>query len=97
MRRLKMPKQSPNLNAYAESFVRPIKRECLNRMVLFGKRHVRHAIDQYVEHYNLERPHKGLDHRQPVKPDETPTCRDGAVVCRQRLGGLLKSYQRLAA
>ena len=53
----KMPKQSPNLNAYAESWVRSIKRECLDKMILFGERHVRHVIDEYVEHYNHERPH----------------------------------------
>ena len=91
-----MPKQSPNLNAYAEAWIQNAKRECFNRMIFFGERHVRHVVEQYVEHFNLERPHKGLDHRRPVEPAEAP-CRDGPVVCRERLGGLLKSYQREAA
>ena len=94
VRCLKMPKRSPNLNAYAESFVRTIKRECLHKMILFGERHVRHVVGEYIEHYNLERPHKGLDYRRPVEPEEGPVCRDGPVHCRERLGGLLKTYFR---
>ena len=94
VRCLKMPKRSPNLNAYAESFVRTIKRECLNMMILFGERHVRHVVGEYVEHYNLERPHKGLDYHRPVEPEDSPICRDGPVHCRERLGGLLKTYFR---
>jgi putative transposase len=97
VRCLKIPKQSPNLNAYAESYVRTIKRECLNKMVLFGERHVRYVVDQYIGHYNMERPHKGLDYRPPVEPNGLPSCRDGPVLCRERLGGLLKSYYRGAA
>jgi len=97
VRCLRMPKQSPNLNAYAESWVRSIKRECLDKMILFGERHVRHVIGEYVEHYNLERPHKGLDYLRPIEPDGLPDCRDGPIRCRERLGGLLKSYYRDAA
>jgi transposase InsO family protein len=96
VRCLKMPKHSPNLNSYAESFVRTIKREALDRMVLFGERSVRHVIEQYVEHYLGERPHKGLDYRRPVEPAESPPA-EGQVVCHERLGGLLKSYYREAA
>jgi len=92
----RMPKQSPNLNAYAESFVRTIKRECLSKMILFGEKHVHHVIEQFVEHYNLERPHKGLDHRRPVEP-EVPPPQEGQIACRERLGGLLKTYFREAA
>lgn len=97
VRCLKIPKRSPNLNAYAESFVRTIKRECLDKMILFGQRHARYVIDQYVEHYNKERPHKGLGYLRPVEPDDEPPWRDGPVLCKERLGGLLKSYYRQAA
>ena len=96
VRSLKLPKRSPNLNAYAESFVFSIKRECLNKMILFGERHVRHVIEQYAEHYNTERPHQGIGNRRIGKVDESPP-RDGPVQCRQRLGGLLRSYFREAA
>ena len=96
VRCLKLPKQSPNLNAYAESFVRTIKRECLDKMILFGERHVRHVVDEYIDHYNEERPHQGIGNRLITEPEE-PVPRDGPVLCRKRLGGLLRSYHRAAA
>ena len=96
VRALKLPKQSPNLNAVAESFVRNIKHECLDKMVLFGENGVRHAVEQYVLHYLGERPHKGLDYRRPVEPDEPPPA-EGEIACHERLGGLLRSYYRKAA
>jgi transposase InsO family protein len=65
-------------------------------MFLFGEKHVRYVVEQYVEHYNLERPHKGLDYRTPVEPKESPSA-EGVVRCRKRLGGLLRSYFRQAA
>lgn len=56
---LKIPKHSPNVNAYAEAFVGTIKHECLNKMILFGEKGVRHAIDQYLEHYHLRKASQG--------------------------------------
>jgi transposase InsO family protein len=100
VRCIKMPKQSPNLNAYAERFVWSIKHECVNKLILFGERHVRHVVEQYVAHYNEDRPHKGLDYRRPAGADKPPPDQppeDSQVQCRQRLGGLLKSYYRGAA
>jgi transposase InsO family protein len=96
VRCLKTPKQSPNLNAYAESWVRSIKREALDRMILFGEKHVWHVVSEYVDHYNKERPHKGLDYRRPIEPEQPPP-QQGTVQCRSRLGGLLRSYYRDAA
>ena len=96
VRCLKMPRWSPNLNSFSESWVRAIKSECLNKMILFGEQHVRYVIEQYVEHFLTERPHKGLDYRRPVEPDVPPTT-EGEVRCHERLGGLLKSYYREAA
>ena len=66
-------------------------------VILFGEQHVRHVIDQYVEHYNQERPHKGLDYKRPMECEESPPCREGPILCRDRLGGLLKTYYRGAA
>lgn len=56
---------------------------------------MRHVVQQYVEHYNLERPHAGPSNDTPVPPEE-PMPRDGPILCHQRLGGLLKSYYRQA-
>jgi putative transposase len=96
VRTLKMPKQSPNLNAFSERFVQSIKVECLDKMILFGEKHLRYVVDQYAEqYYNNERPHQGLGNRTISQPAMLPTT--GSIRCRQRLGGLLKSYYRKAA
>ena len=91
---VKLPPRSPNLNAYAERFVRSIKSECLDRMILFGENRLRRIIDEYVEHYHRERNHQGLGNRLIVPAEGS---RDGPVRCRKRVGGLLKYYYREAA
>ena len=72
-----------------------IKTECLDKMILFGERHIRFVVSEYVKFYNSERPHQGIGNRRIGQEDEPPT--EGRVTCRQRLGGLLKSYYREAA
>ena len=54
------PYQAPNCNAHAERFVRSIKEECLSRMVIFGERNLRRALDEYMKHYHAERNHQGI-------------------------------------
>jgi transposase InsO family protein len=91
-----MPPRSPDRNAYAERFVRSIKEECLDRMILFGEKMLRQAVQQFVAHYHAERNHQGLDNRI-IAPDASVGRRDGPIECRERLGGLLKYYHRRAA
>ena len=91
---VRLPPRSPNLNAFAERFVLSIKSECLERMVFVGERHLRRAIDEYVEHYHIERPHQGLANELIY---EVPECCEGPVHRRERLGGMLSSYYREAA
>ena len=93
---VKLPPRSPNLNAYAERFVRSIKESCLERMIFFGENSLRHALREFVAHYHLERNHQGLENRLIV-PMETKAEMTGAVERRQRLGGLLNYYYRKAA
>jgi transposase InsO family protein len=79
-----IPECAPNANAYAERFVRSIKKECLDRIVPIGERHFRHVITQFADHYHRERNHQGLDNRLIAG---TPvTDRTGRVRCRRRLG-----------
>ena len=95
MQPVKLPPRSPNLNAFAEHFVRSIKHECLNRIIPIGERHLRSAIDVYVDHYNRERPHQGLGNELLTPSSESATD-DGTVVCDDRLGGLIRSRRRAA-
>jgi transposase InsO family protein len=95
--RVPLPPRSPNLNAYAERWVRSVKEECLSRLILFGEASLRHALTQYVEHFHHERNHQGKDNVllfPTVNQDSTP---EGAIRCRERLGGLLKYYECEAA
>ncbi len=93
---VRLPAKSPNLNANAERFVRTIKEECLGQLILFSERSLRHAITQYLEHYHDERPHQGIGNRPiTIRPDQLPAAE--SAECRERLGGLLRSYERRAA
>ena len=92
------PYRAPNANAYAERFVRSIKRECLGRMVLFGERGLRRALAEYAEHYNAERPHQGIENRRPMtRTRRVRPVEPSEVRARERLGGLLRGYGRRAA
>ena len=81
---------SPNLNAYAERFVRSIKDECLDRMIFVGPRSLRRAVAEYITHYHAERNHQGLENRLIVPT--TVEANDGTVHYHSRLGGTLNSY-----
>jgi transposase InsO family protein len=91
-----LPVRSPNLNAYAERFVRSIKTGCLAKIVPLGERHLRLVVSEYAEHYHLERNHQGIGNRLIERSRGQPK-KCGRVVCRERLGGVLKFYYRKAA
>jgi putative transposase len=91
-----LPARSPNLNAYAERFVRSIKESCLDQMIFFGEGSLRKAVQAFVLHDHLERDHQGLRNRL-IMPEKINSDPQGAVECRERLGGLLKYYYRAAA
>ena len=93
---IRLPPMSPNLNAYAERFVRSIKFECLNRMIFIGEASLRRAVAEYVAHYHGERNHQGLNNRLIEAGPEVGRV-TGNVNCRERLGGMLRYYYRAAA
>ena len=95
---IRLPARSPNLNSFAERWVRSVKEECLSRLILFGERSLRRALRQYVVHYHEERNHQGKENLIlfPLAT-EGARHRKAAVRCRERLGGLLKYYEREAA
>jgi transposase InsO family protein len=95
VRVVQTPFQAPNANAHAERFVRSIKSECLDRVILLGERHLRQTIREFMEHYHRERNHQGLRNEliETSPTGETSNCR---IRRRPRLGGLLNYYARAA-
>jgi transposase InsO family protein len=93
---IRLPPRSPNLNFFAEPFVRSIKEECLSRMIFFGPASLQHAVRQFMAHYHTERNHQGLENRIP-QPGSITSLPHHPVQRRQRLGGMLSYYHRAAA
>jgi transposase InsO family protein len=93
---VKLPPRSPNLNAYAERFVRTIKESCLDRVIWFGEGSLHKGIREFVAHYHGERNHQGLGNRL-ITPDACHIGNRGAIRRRERLGGTLNYYFRAAA
>jgi putative transposase len=85
--RVPLPPRSPNLNAYAERWVRSVKEECLSRVILFGEASLRHALAQYGEHFHHERNHQGKGNVLLFPPVRQDSERTGPIQCRERLGG----------
>jgi transposase InsO family protein len=93
---IKLPPQSPNLNAYAERWIRSIRSECLEHLILFGQRSLAYVVREYLAHHQQERNHQGLDNVIPF-PDERLKSKTGPITKSERLGGLLQFYYREAA
>jgi putative transposase len=93
---LALPARSPNLNAYAERWVRSVKEECLSKVILLGERSLQRALSNYVAHFHAERNHQGKGNVL-LFPRATARQREGPVRRRERLGGLLNYYHREAA
>jgi putative transposase len=90
------PVRAPQANAYAERFVRTVKTECLDWLLIVGRRHLEHVLRIYIQHYNRERPHRGLA-LQPPQASQLKLPPGGEVQRRDRLGGLVHEYYRAAA
>jgi transposase InsO family protein len=94
---LALPPRSPNLNAFAERWVRSVKQECLSNLVLFGESSLRRALTEFLEHYHVERNHQGKGNVLLFPSPETQRAAPGSTTRRrQRLGGLLNYYHRAA-
>ncbi len=87
---------SPNCNPFMERFYRSLKDECLNQCTPTGQDGLRHLVTEYLEHYHRERPHAGLD-GAVIEPDPLFANRSCALVRKDRCGGLLTMYHRVAA
>jgi transposase InsO family protein len=97
---IKAPIRAPRANAIAERFVGSIRRECLDRMLMLGRRHLEAVLAEYVEHYNSHRPHRSFAQRAPSTSDTTPALIgdfDAQQLRRTNvLGGLIHEYRLVA-
>jgi putative transposase len=93
---LKLPPRSPDLNAFAERWVRSVKEECLSRLILFGEASLRRSLKEYITHFHTERPHQGKGNILLFAEQSDLGGPGHRVRCKQRLGGLLRYYARAA-
>jgi transposase InsO family protein len=98
---IRTPIRAPNANAYTERWVGSVRRECLNRLLIFGRRQLEQVLRVYARHFNQKRPHRGLELRPPdhgsgTDPPATPTLHPQHVLRRDLLGGLLHEYENAA-
>jgi putative transposase len=95
---VRLPFRAPNTNAYVERFVQSIEQECLDKFRIFDPEHLDHLIREYIEYYHTERPHQGKGNVPLTgSPAPAPESAEGEVFCRERLGGVLRHYFRVAA
>ena len=97
VRIIKTPAQAPRANAIAERWIASARRECLDRMLITGERHLRLVLGEYVEHFNSHRPHRTLRQRPPDEREHPPAMSPAArVLRRDRLSGLIHEYAQVA-
>jgi hypothetical protein len=91
---IRTPIRAPNANAHAERWVRTLRADCLDRILILGRRHLEHVVRVYRRHYNEHRPHRALHLLPPSGRDPTqPNAAAPAVHRRGRLGGLIHEYR----
>jgi len=93
------PVQAPEANGIAERFVRTVRSECLDWLLIGGARHLERALAEFIEHYNSHRAHRSLDLAPPNGRPAIERCREARPIRmkrRDRLGGLIHEYQRAA-
>ncbi len=89
------PDRAPNANAFAERWVRSVRQECLDRLLIINQAHLRRVLREYVDYYDTARPHQGLDQQAPIPFPRGSTT--GPISRRDVLGGILHDYRRQAA
>ncbi|MEQ1878688.1 MAG: integrase core domain-containing protein [Bdellovibrionia bacterium] len=97
IRCLKSPPRAPKANAFVESFIGTLKRECLNHFICFSRDQLNYINRLWIEHYNTERPHRGLGMDSEVLDRSFVPKLKGRIRCKRKLGGIVTSYYREAA
>jgi transposase InsO family protein len=96
IRIVKTPVRAPQANAIAERFVRTVRGECLDWLLILNRRHLERVLRVFIDHYNTQRPHRALE-LQPPQPQQSPAATIGEVRRHDHLGGLIHEYYRAAA
>jgi hypothetical protein len=98
VRVVRTPVRAPRANAVAERWVGTMRRECSDRLLILGPRHLEQVLREYVVHYNAARPHRALELRAPLAHGDLtwPTRPVEEIIRRDRLGGLIHEYEPLA-
>jgi transposase InsO family protein len=96
IRVIRTPVRAPNTNAYAERWVRTIRADCLDRILILGRGHLAHVLRVYRQHYNERRPHRALDLSPPDGHDPKPLEATTRLRRRDLLGGLIHEYEAAA-
>ena len=97
LRIIKSPVRAPRANAIAERWVGSARRECLDRILVTGERHLRLVLGEYTDHYNSHRPHRSLQQEPPAGRAYPPVEVAGMrVLRRDRIGGLIHEYAQVA-
>jgi transposase InsO family protein len=96
IRIIRTPVRAPRANAITERFIGTLRRECLDHLLIVGPRHLDAVLREYLQHYNAHRPHRALHQRPPVA--DTPPRSEAVIrpLRRDRLGGLIHQYVRVA-
>ncbi|MEU0569210.1 integrase core domain-containing protein [Nonomuraea sp. NPDC005983] len=92
---LKTPPRTPRANCYAERWIRTVRAECSDRMLIYGERHLRAVLDEYVGHYNGHRPHQARGQRPPDQGEQVEVPLEGRIGRRKVLGGAINEYRRI--
>lgn len=95
IRIIRTPIRAPNANCYAERWIRSVRAECLDKLLIFSEDHLRRVMRDYIAYYNTARPHQGIGQGMPIPSSPSDAC--GPVRCRTVLGGIIHDYYREAA
>ncbi|MCP4416068.1 MAG: transposase, partial [Chloroflexi bacterium] len=92
---IRTPFKAPNANAFAERWVRTVREECLDKLLILNEAHLQRVLDEFLTYYNARRPHQSLDQQSPLERPQPETT--GLIQKRKILGGIINDYFRLLA